>query len=94
MSYALHHTRQSLQHGHNSPHRPDYCDACLGLKEVALLEKSLQRAAYLVTHLTLQVDEFTGVIGPGGEREDDYIRLSLLEEAENWRKLAGDYTCE
>lgn len=44
-------------------------------------EKQLKRAAYLVHHLADQVPEWTGVIGPAGEKEDDFIRDELHEEA-------------
>jgi hypothetical protein len=52
---------------------------------IAWLEARLNRAAYLVENLAGQVSEFTGVIGPGGEREDDYIRGQLYEEAQSWK---------
>lgn len=50
------------------------------------LVEALERAAHLVSHLVQQVPEFTGVIGPGGEREDDYIRDGIGMEAQAWRE--------
>jgi hypothetical protein len=52
--------------------------------ELAEARERLARAAHLVSHLVQQVPEFTGVIGPGGEREDDYIRDGIGNEAAEW----------
>lgn len=63
--------------------------------EVARLREALARACYLGEHLLQHVTEFTGVIGPGGEREDDYIRDDIgnefvsLREAESRQAKGG-----
>jgi len=60
------------------------------LTELAEARKSLRRAAYLGRHLIQRVPEFTGVVGPGGEREDDHIRDSLLAEFDGFSRQAGN----
>jgi hypothetical protein len=57
--------------------------------EAATLRQALERAAYVALNLLGQVPEFTGVVGPGGEREDDYIALNLYEEIQGWAALAA-----
>jgi hypothetical protein len=65
-------------------------DSCPGCRRASLLADALRRAAHVAENLLSHVGEFTGVIGPGGEREDDYIAWQLAEEIREWRKLADD----
>lgn len=56
--------------------------------EIERLREALARAAYVADHLLEQVPEFTGVIGPEGQHEDDYIAGQIHEEIQSWRDLA------
>lgn len=71
---------------HHGPLRRDYS---IIRTEDDPWRAALQRAAYVVHHLVERVPEFTGVIGPGGEREDDSIRDDLHAEADEWKAIAN-----
>jgi hypothetical protein len=58
------------------------------------LRVALARAAHLGSHLVQQVPEFTGVIGPEGQREDDYIRDNIGQEFQRFAALVADSGAE
>lgn len=55
--------------------------------QVEMLKVALIRSCHLGEHMLEQVPEFTGVIGPGGEREDDSIRDGIAEEYQGFREV-------
>lgn len=57
--------------------------------KVKALEVALLRASYLVYHLVQQIPEFTGVVGPEGQKEDDFIAANLVGESETWKALVA-----
>jgi hypothetical protein len=65
---------------------PDLCELILADKQT--LQKALARAAYVAEHLLQQVPEFTGVIGPEGQSEDDFIAAQIHDEIEGWKDLS------
>lgn len=58
------------------------------------LEKALRRATYIASHLHGACGdvEWTGVIGPNGEREDDYLNELIASEIRELAALAQDAT--
>ena len=58
---------------------------------VEQLTAALTRAAYVSEHLLARCEsvEWTGVIGPEGQREDDYLDAKLAVEIKGWAALVA-----